>query len=178
MTSIVVLLKAYKTSKRTLNKYERYFEELIRDYESNYDKQIKSDKENKNWITSKEIFNKITVFETSINKFDMNNLSKNNKDIIQQHLILKLYTVIPPLRNDYAMIKVYHSKEVSGENYINIKNSQIILNDYKTSKTYGEKKIDIPQNILKLIKRWIDITGNEYLLINIRDENPMTKNGL
>ena len=82
------------------------------------------------------------------------------------------------MRNDYAQMKVYHEKEVNGENYIHLKKKIIILNKYKTSKTYGEKEIDISDKIIKLIKRWVDITGNEYLLINIRDRNPMTNNGL
>ncbi len=178
MTAIMVLLKAFNTKKATLNKYEKYFEGLINDYENNYDKQTKSEKENKNWITQEELQNKIKELEDKINKYDMSKLKKSQEDIIQQHLLLLLYTEIPPMRNDYAQMKVYHEKEVKGENYIHLKKKVIILNKYKTSKTYGEKEIDIPDKIIKIIKRWIDITSNEYLLINIRDRNPMTNNGL
>ena len=178
MTAIMVLLKAFNTKKATLNKYEKYFEELINDYENNYDKQTKSEKENKNWITQEELQNKIKELEDKINKYDMSKLTQSQEDIIQQHLLLLLYTEIPPMRNDYAQMKVYHEKEVKGENYIHLKKKVIILNKYKTSKTYGEKEIDISDKIIKLIKRWVDITGNEYLLINIRDRNPMTNNGL
>jgi len=178
MTAIMVLLKANNVKKNTLNKYEKYYSSLIEDYENNYDNQVKSDKENKNWISFIELQDKIKDLENKINKYDMSKLTKSQQDIIQQHLLLLLYTEIPPIRNDYAQMKVYHNKEIKGENYINLKKKIIILNKYKTSKTYGEKKIDIPDNIIKLIKRWIDITGNEYLLINIRDQNPMTNNGL
>ena len=178
MTAIMVLLKAYDTKKITLNKYEKYFEELINNYENNYDKQTKSEKENKNWITQQELDKQIKELEDKINKYDMSKLTKSQEDTIQQHLLLLLYTEIPPMRNDYAQMKVYHEKELKGENYIHLKKKVIILNKYKTSKTYGEKEIEIPNEIIKLIKRWIDITENEYLLINIRDRNPMTNNGL
>lgn len=178
MTAIMVLLKAFNTKKSTLNKYEKYFEELVNDYENNYDNQTKSNKENKNWITNDELMGKIKTLDTKITSFDMKNLTDKEKDIVQQHLLLTLYTEIPPLRNDYAMMKVYHSKEVKDENCINLKKQKIILNDYKTAKTYGEKQIDIPTIVIPLIKRWIDITENIYLLINIRDKNPMKKNGL
>ena len=178
MTAIMVLLKAFNTKKATLNKYEKYFEELINDYENNYDKQTKSEKENKNWITQQELDKQIKELEDKINKYDMSKLTKSQEDTIQQHLLLLLYTEIPPMRNDYAQMKVYHEKELKGENYIHLKKKVIILNKYKTSKTYGEKEIEIPDKIIKLIKRWIDITENEYLLINIRDQNPMTNNGL
>lgn len=178
MTAIMVLLKAFDTKKSTLKKYEKYFEELVNDYENNYDNQTKSNKENKNWITNDELMGKIKTLDTKITRFDMKNLTDKEKDIVQQHLLLVLYTEIPPLRNDYAMMKVYHSKEVKDENCINLKAKKIILNDYKTAKTYGEKQIDIPNILIPLIKRWIDITENIYLLVNIRDKNPMKKNGL
>jgi hypothetical protein len=178
MTALMVLLKAYDTKKGTLNKYKKYFEELVTDYENNYDNQTKSEKENKNWITQEQLTKKIKDLENQIEKFDMSKLTKNQEDIIQQHLLLILYTDIPPMRNDYAKMKVYHNKEVKNENYIHLKKKIIVLNKYKTSKTYGEKQIEIPNNIIKLIRRWIDITENEYLLINIRDRNPMTNNGL
>ena len=81
------------------------------------------------------------------------------------------------MRNDYAQMKV-SDKEIKDENYINLKTKQIVLNKYKTDKTYGEKKIDIPPKTFNLIKRWINITNNNYLLINTRDRNAMTNNGL
>ena len=178
MTSIIVLLKSYNTKKSTLNKYQNYFEELVHNYENNYDNQIKSEKETKNWITQKQVIQKIKELESLIQKYNIKRLTKKQEDIIQQHLILSLYTEIPPIRNDYAQMKVYYEKEEKGQNYINLKNKVIVLNKYKTAKTYGEKKIDIPDKIIKIIERWINITGNEYLLINIRDRNPMTNNGL
>lgn len=178
MTSIIVLLKAYNINKKTLKKYEKYFEEIVVDFENNYDNQEKSEKEKKNWITKNELDKKINDLEENINEIDFENLTKTNEDIIQQHLILKLYSEIPPIRNDYAQMKVYHNKNIKGENYIDLTNKKIILNNYKTDKTYGEKQIELNNNIIQLIKRWINITGNEYLLINIRDKNPMTSNGL
>jgi len=178
MTSIIVLLKAYNINKKTLKKYEKYFEEIVVDFENNYDNQEKSEKEKKNWITKDELDKKINDLEENIDEIDFENLTKTNEDIIQQHLILKLYSEIPPIRNDYAQMKVYHNKNIKGENYIDLTNKKIILNNYKTDKTYGEKQIELNNNIIQLIKRWINITGNEYLLINIRDKNPMTSNGL
>jgi hypothetical protein len=178
MTAIMVLLKASDTKKATLNKYQKYFEGLVADFENNYDNQTKSEKENKNWITQEQLNKKIKELESEISKFDMSKLTKSQEDTIQKHLVLILYTEIPPMRNDYAQMKVYHDKEVEGENYINLKKKVIVLNNYKTSKTYGKKEIDIPSKVVKVVCRWVDITGNEYLLINIRDRNPMTNNGL
>ena len=40
---------------------------------------------------------------------------------------------------------------------------ELFTRNYKTSKTYGEKQIGIPGKVVKIVRRWIDITGNEYL---------------
>ena len=177
MNSIIVLLKAYEYNKTTLNKYQKYFESLIDDYENNYNKQEKSKKEEKNWITSQQIKEKINELEDNISKMDLNKLTNKQQDLIQQHLILNLYTQIPPMRNDYAKMKV-SDKDLKNENYINLNTKQIVLNKYKTDKTYGEKKIDIPPKIFTLINRWYKLNNSDYLLINIRDKNAMTNNGL
>ena len=178
MTALMVLLKAFDTKKGTLNKYQKYFEGLITNFENNYDNQTKSEKENKNWITQEQLNKKIKELENQISKYNMSKLTQSQEDNVQKHLVLILYTKIPPMRNDYAQMKVYHDKEVEGENYINLKKKVIVLNNYKTSKTYGKKEIDIPSKVVKFVSRWVDITGNEYLLINIRNRNPMTNNGL
>jgi len=177
MNSLIVLLKAYDVNKTTLNKYQNYFESLIDDYENNYNKQEKSQKEEKNWITTDQIKKKIKELDDKISKMDMESLDKNELDLIQQHLILNLYTEIPPMRNDYAQMKV-SDKDLKNDNYINLKTKEIVLNKYKTAKTYGEKKIPIPPKILTLIKRWHKLNNSQYLLINIRDKNAMTNNGL
>ena len=177
MNSIIVLLKACEYNKTTLNKYQKYFESLIDDYENNYNKQEKSKKEEKNWITSQQIKEKINELEGNISKMDLNKLTNKQQDLIQQHLILNLYTQIPPMRNDYAKMKV-SDKDLKNENYINLNTKQIVLNKYKTDKTYGEKKIPIPPKIFTLIERWHKLNNSSYLLINIRDKNAMTNNGL
>ena len=107
MTALMVLLKAFDTKKGTLNKYQKYFEDLVTDFENNYDNQTKSEKENKNWITQEQLDKKIEELESKIDKFDMTKLTKSQEDTIQQHLILLLYTEIPPMLNDYAQMKVY-----------------------------------------------------------------------
>ena len=81
------------------------------------------------------------------------------------------------MRNDYANMKISNCELEQG-NYINMKTKQIILRDYKTDKTYGEKKIDIPLYIYGLVERWIKYNHSGYLLANIKAFDPMTKNGL
>ena len=50
--AIIILLKAYKTHVRVKNKYQKYFDELALEYENNANKQLKSEKDEKNWNIS------------------------------------------------------------------------------------------------------------------------------
>lgn len=105
-------------------------------------------------------------------------------------LILGLYTMIPPIRNDYNAMRVvidedpfkFKGKE---ENYIVINSDgfYLVMNDYKTKKIYGSKVIDLIDNRLpieilkeiqymkKYIENSIKASPREYLL----GEKPLTK---
>lgn len=177
--AVVILLRAYKVNTSIQNKYKKYFEELAVEYENNANKQLKSEKDKKNWITKEEIDTRLKELETQISEMDMDNLKRKDKDVIQQHLVVSLYIGehIPPLRNDYAGMKI-STVDLKNDNYINMDTKQIILNQYKTDKAYGQKKIDIPEHIYQLIKRWLKYNDSGYLLVNIKEFDPMTKNGL
>ena len=177
--AIIILLKAYKTPVRVKNKYQKYFDELALEYENNANKQLKSEKDEKNWITKEEIDKRLQDLEKQISKMNMDDLSKNDKDIIQQHLVVSLYIGehIPPMRNDYAGMRISRD-DLKLENYINMETKEIVLNQYKTDKTYGQKKITIPPYIYDLMKRWFKYNESGFLLVNIKAFEPMTKNGL
>lgn len=177
--AIVILLRAYKSAPGIQAKYKKYFEELALEYENNANKQLKSEKDEKNWITKAEIDVRLKDLEKQISEMDMNNLNRLDKDIIQQHLVVSLYIGehIPPMRNDYAGMRI-SSDDLKIDNYVNMDSKQIILNQYKTDKTYGQKTIDIPPHIHGLMKRWLKYNESGYLLVNIKAFDQMTKNGL
>ena len=74
--AIVILLRAYKVNISIQNKYKKYFEELAVEYENNANKQLKSEKDEKNWITKEEIDTRLKELETQILEMDMDNLSE------------------------------------------------------------------------------------------------------
>ena len=83
-------------------------------------------------------------------------LLKDNDN--QAALLLMLYTSIPPVRNDYWDLKVRNYNPQT-DNYYGSK--VIVLNHYKTAKTYGRLIIKIPSTLRSLIKKNID--ESDYL---------------
>ncbi len=102
--------------------------------------------------------------------FDWNDLKLAKKDRPRNPLdnvVYQLYTAIPPRRNEYATLKLvkYKSpKQLSGlteGNWLvttgsgmNIKT--IILNDYKTAKSYGQYKITPPLPLKDAFKTYFE----------------------
>ena len=97
----------------------------------------------------------------------------------QEYLIVCLYTLMPPIRLDYAFMKVVHSMptETSG-NYLVVlpKQMKIVLNNYKTAKKYGTIILDIPKKLEVVVHKWLNmfLETPEYLLYNHKGE-PMSE---
>lgn len=203
-TSIIIVLKAninkYNFINDVLPIYSNYHKNLANKQNNFYLDNEKNDKEDKNWISQKDIIKKIKELEK---KFDINDYTKfigtSRKyiDIFQQYLVLKLYTDLPPIRNDYANILVTHipdfkttdSTTDSTTNYINFKSktpfkADLLLYNYKTSKNYGIKVIELPESLVEIIykfqiaKKKVYCKDIDVLLINTTNTNPMLKNSL
>jgi len=101
--------------------------------------------------------------------------AKNIQDI-QNHIIVSLYHghIAPRRAIDFTeMILVPTDK--AAENYIDMKKSKFVFNNYKTSGTYGTQEIAIPAALKKIIKKWLPLIpeGTNHLLFNANRE-PLT----
>ena len=101
----------------------------------------------------------------------------------QEYLIVSLYTMMPPVRLDYAKMKVVVGlpQDTSG-NYMAIlphNKYRFILNQYKTAKTYGQAVYDAPPCLCKVIKQWLGmfLETPEWLLWSHEGE-PMSESVL
>lgn len=199
-SSVIIILKSnIHTNKFTtkskerytkvLKKYEEYYKLLSEQQQNVYIENEKNTKEETNWVTIEFIHELIKKLKDQIQKFK--GTPRNYCDIYQMYLVLNLYTMLPPLRNDYANMKLISTKtEQNYEtiyNYINLETHEIILLDYKTNKTYGLKTIEIPKELLEIIRDYLKVKKecnyineetNTFLLINTKLGTRMTKNGL
>ena len=93
----------------------------------------------KNWPEVERVWMKMIPFPKIPKDFDARVLY-----FVQEYALAGLYTVIPPVRNDYRTVRV---DETSNANYITFDTSKriatIVLNEYKTSKKYGSIKLQI-----------------------------------
>jgi len=94
----------------------------------------------------------------------------------QDYLIVCLYTMIAPMRLDYADMRVLKSEPdtISGNYLINSEKPYFIFSEYKTAKKYGVVRMPLPKPLVAVISEWLGyLVDSEYLLIN-RDLQPMS----
>jgi hypothetical protein len=203
VTSIIVLIMTNPNfPPAKLKLYRDYLKSTAVQQNERYLDNEKTEKEKKNWVSIQAINNKIQMLENELVERNCDDIQYVDK--LQQHLLLSLYTLLPPMRNDYACVKVIDNDPLFGEkinpdtgkvdptsinlnfNYINLQTGKMLLCTYKTDKFYGIKKIDLPERLVKLIKNFEKIKKrvfgdrlkSNFLLINTHPPGPMPKNTL
>jgi len=117
-----------KPSKKNLIVYDlvnKKLKELNNNYKTNKENQVKSPKEEANWLDINIIYQFIKDNETKYIKLFKLDKTPVNYLNLQKFLIMKLYTVIPPRRLDY-----------SDMTYITIKGFDVLSADDKMNNNY------------------------------------------
>lgn len=93
----------------------------------------------------------------------------------KRHLLLSMYTYIPPLRQDFNDVKILSRTPRNADgNYIilNTRTAKLVLNEYKTARLYGKFEADLPKPLAKVIKASIEKYPREYLFTDAEGINP------
>jgi len=145
-------------------------EQMLEDI-NNYNKDKKNgnknEKEIEAWMTKEEIkkiFNNLKK-RASVN-YKKGDLKMKELQEIQDFVMLALFTLIPPRRAlDYTEMKI---KNIDTEKDNYIKNKTMVFNIYKTSKTKGQDKIEIPKELKLILNKWLRVNPTEYLLFDCK----------
>lgn len=162
LSAITSILSLYN-DKPVYKKLHKFYFELMMNKATdmkNIDSNIKTEKENKNWIEWEEIITIRERLKNDVSEFVNNKIisvAQYNK--LLSLLVLSLYTLTPPRRNvDYIdMYFINHNKDSldSNKNYLDYKNKKFIFNNYKTNKKYGLQSLEIPNDLLEIIDLYL-----------------------
>ena len=125
----------------------------------------KSQKLETNWTSFDAIKKIVNRLKRDVKEQDLINKSSwSNKDIelYKLYLVGSLYTLLPPVRNDYAQMKVLPFKTYNKLEESKLKNNNYLVvvskskkffsfGAYKTSEVYGVKITQIPPSLNKII---------------------------
>ena len=175
--------------KAILQEYKKHCFDLKIQHQKQKEKNEKNQKEYDSWvsfhrlqevceslITKAQASNSTIFFDKENENVSKNQIylqqreQKKKRIEFQEAIMISLYVLIPPCRNDLMDLK-YCLYDKEKDNYFFIEDDGtglIILNHYKTFKTYGTCTINLPLRLTNLISDFIDkfSPGAPFLFYN------------
>eukprot|EP01043_Picozoa_sp_COSAG02_P047106 COSAG02_NODE_4479_length_5316_cov_1484.345218_4_plen_307_part_00 len=187
LNAVIVVLKGVEGSEAALKEYEKVRDKYNEEYADQVQTHKKTDRQKEIWIDWPDYLEIVGRLQKDTRDLKSQQWSKKETQQFQDFLITLLYSKYP-LRNDWSNTKVISKTEYNklGEeekkqgNYLVKHNTNkyfFVLNEYKTSKKYGEKNIEIDEDVLKPLRRWLRHNDTGYLLINSKG-SPLNSNGI
>ena len=187
LNAVIVVLKGGEGTENPLKEYEKVRDKYNEEYAEQVQTHTKTERQKEIWIDWNDYLKIVEKLREDTSNLKSQEWSKRETQKYQDFLITLLYSKYP-LRNDWADVRVISKTEYNGlgedekkkGNYLVKHNSNkyfFVLNEYKTSKKYGEKHIEIDDEILKPLRRWLRHNDSRYLLINRKGE-PLNSNGI
>lgn len=179
LISIVSILKSLNN-----DLYKEYYDTMIemnKKIEDESKENKKSDAQKENWISLDDVKKKYEELKSKIKL--SKNISEEQYDNILDTVILGLYVLLPPRRNkDYLLMKVSKDgKNMNNtDNWLDMKKKQFIFNNYKTKKAFGQQIIDIPNELVDLLKKYLKYKkdADGYLLVKFSGERLKSDNSI
>lgn len=183
--SIIIYLMT-KKDKKIVEEYNEIRDELNKKYVDDNSSGVISDKQKNNFVELDEIKKMIKDISNDLNIPKLkkkSSISKKEENLLMVYVILNILIRIP-LRNDLSNMillkKTQYNKltdkQKEDNNYLVMEKGllKFILNDYKTSKKYKEKILNIPKDLEKILRMYIkrmDFKVNDIIF-------PLSRNGL
>jgi len=197
LASIIVALDALNIKDKyteELASYRGYLEVVQEEYKKNENSGEKSDSQQKNWATIKELQKVLLKYKNDISERELWNkekLTPKQFDLIQKWVVGNLYIgdpENPPTRLDFAPMDVIsetdfnklHEDDKDLNNYLVVKsrnNKFFHFGEYKTSKKYGNNKVVLGKKLNSVMNIWLRHNDSDSLLVNSKGL-PQTANGL
>jgi hypothetical protein len=191
--AIIVLLMALNHDDKYTELIEKY-DKMRNELNSKYDEEMSSgkisEKQKNNFVEYEKVEEMIKTMENEIKSQGLKkkeNLTGKEKELLMVYTLYNMLIRIPT-RNDMAgqslISKTAYNKlsdeEKKNNNYLVKEKGKMfgVYNEYKTSKKYGEKKIDIPKDLEKILNMYINKTGKKMgdVLFTSSTGNPLSRN--
>lgn len=171
--------------------FQKYTEERDK-YNEKYNElnkaRKKTESQEKNWVEWLDYLELVMKVRAEVSDLKGNDWSWREKQRFQDYLLLLLYSHYP-LRNDFGDVLVVGKKAFNNttqeqrkeQNYLvtekNGLKMTLVLNEYKTSKKYGEKRIEMNDEVSKVLRKWLKYNTTGHLLID-KHNHALGSNGI
>jgi integrase len=163
--AIVSTLKKAGVYPEALIAYKAKMDELNKTVADKAEEQALTPEESEKFVEWPEVLSAVAKLEADV----------SDVASLQDYLIASLYTLIRPVRLDYADMKVADAEPENPDcNYLILsKKPYFLLTQYKTAKKWGADRIPIPKKLLEIIEEWRTMIDSEYFLVSPISNQPM-----
>ena len=163
--NILSAVVAVTSNENALAQYRKQMIEDINSFNADQKQQTMTDKQKENWISQKDMVALFRQTEKDVqplwNKTDLTQIEIQR---LMKFVVLACYVLIPPRRlQDYIYFKV-RNVDTERDNYVS--GRSFVFNKYKTSKTYGQQRVQIPTKLHSIVLRWTKKGLSDYLVFN------------
>ena len=159
LNAVIVVMRGMSGSDKQLKIYEKLRDKYNEEYADQVQSHTKTERQKEIWIDWQDYLDIVDKLGKEVSGFKPGDWSTKQKQAYQDYLLCLFYSHYP-LRNDLSETRVISKTQYNNlteedkkkANYIVKHNTNryfIVLNEYKTSKKYGEKKIEIDKELLK-----------------------------
>ena len=154
------------------DEYQKDMIVLCKEQEDIYKTQTKTDKQKENWKTQEEIKD---VYDNLLSQVKLMFASKKllNTSVVMQFFLVAFLSgvLFPPRRSlDYCLLKIRNINPET-DNYYS--KGSFHFNKFKTSAKFGEQSLKLPPELNTLVKKWIKLNDNDYLLFS-KNNKPLS----
>lgn len=164
LIAIVSVLNAVKGLPKTVSKWTNKYYEVLKAVKRGVDEAEatgeKTDAQKENWLSWEQVQSKMEESASAASGATGTALSDLNK--LLDAVVLGLYVYIPPRRNkDYIEMVVARRVEdaPADVNVLDLGKQQFVFRNYKTATTYGTQQMEIPQELMTLISKYLNARG-------------------
>jgi hypothetical protein len=144
-------------------------------------KQELTERQAEGWIPWKEVLERYQVLEKDANRlWKKPSLDKAEFHGLQTYVLLSCLVLIPPRRSlDWVSFKL-RNEDKEKDNYMTYEKRKpiMVMNDYKTKRTYGQQRVSIPTKLATILRKWSEVNPHDSLLMNYNQKASMNQTQL
>jgi integrase len=122
--------------------------------------QEKNSKQEASWVSWPDVIKKREQLKKEVAPlWSKDEWSSGDLQRLQDYVIVSLYSYIPPRRlKDYSEALLYNYK-TDQDNYFLEARKELVFNDFKTVSTFGKQVVEVPKELLTVLKKWKKIVS-------------------
>lgn len=179
VNSIVCMLNEFQDQEQLCNIYKERNVKLQKKIEADVKKQPLTEGQQQAWQSWDTVLAKRDEIGEAVKKVakkkrDGEQLKEADKVTVYRHLLLCLYTYIPPQRAEFAACLLLDKPMETypkTDNYYVMDNNrdQLVLARHKTAKYHGTRHLNVPDQLKRVVRESLELMPRKWLLSQVNN---------